>query len=214
MKKFIISCTYLSVLLSNDIIVDKSKAYNIKNNYAKFDRFTKHGGHGNYDIQSRDRITLPSNFPILGATFTLEAMTFTADTSTGLHQKVIGTEHWKGNYSFTSPNITFLNKNEIFYGFSSNGNEIMRQIRNVRKPNTWHHVAFTYDGDKGRLYVDGVPVDSTSNPAKWSGKVPDAVSLSFIGARFRGKLDEVRVWDVVRTEAEIKANMDLSLIHI
>ena len=135
-------------------------------------------------------------------------MTFTADTSTRLHQKVIGSENWKGNYPFTSPNITFLNKNEILYGFSSNGNEIMRQISNVRKPNTWHHVAFTYDGDKGRLYVDGVQVDSTNNPTKWSGKVPDATPIGFIGARFRGKLDEVRVWDVVRTEAEIKANMD------
>ena len=208
MKKFIISFTYLSVLLSNDIIVDKSKTYNVKNNYAKFDRFTKHGGHGNYDIENKDRITLPSNFPILGTTFTLEAMTFTADTSTRLHQKVIGSENWKGNYPFTSPNITFLNKNEILYGFSSNGNEIMRQISNVRKPNTWHHVAFTYDGDKGRLYVDGVQVDSTNNPTKWSGKVPDATPIGFIGARFRGKLDEVRVWDVVRTEAQIKANMD------
>ena len=71
---------------SQDIIVDNSKTYSSSNQYAKFDRYTKHGGHGNYDIQNRDRITLPSNFPILGATFTLEAMTFTADTSTGLHQ--------------------------------------------------------------------------------------------------------------------------------
>ena len=104
---------------SQDIIVDNSKTYSSSNQYAKFDRYTKHGGHGNYDIQSRDRITLPSNFPILGATFTLEAMTFTADTSIGLHQKVIGSEHWKGNYSYTSPNITFLNKNEIYFHIAS-----------------------------------------------------------------------------------------------
>ena len=193
---------------SQDIIVDNSKTYSSSNQYAKFDRYTKHGGHGHYDYKNRDRITLPSDFPTLGSTFTLEAMTFTADTSIGLHQKVIGSEHWKGNYSYTSPNITFLNKNEIYYGFSSNGGDVMRQIKNLRKPNTWHHVAFTYDGDKGRLYVDGVQVDSTNNPTKWSGKVPDATPIGFIGARFRGNLDEVRVWNVVRTEAEIKANMD------
>ena len=58
------------------------------------------------------------------------------------------------------------------------------------------------------MYVDGVQVDSTNNPTKWSGKVPDATPIGFIGARFRGNLDEVRVWNVVRTEAEIKANMD------
>ena len=94
---------------SQDIIVDKSKTYSSSNQYVKFDRYTKHGGHGNYDYNNRDRITLPSDFPIIGSTFTLEAMTFTGDTSTGLHQKVIGSENWKGNYSYTSPNITFLN---------------------------------------------------------------------------------------------------------
>ena len=205
---FILINFFLTTIFSQDFIVDNSKEYKVANNYAKFDRYTKHGGHGHYDYKNRDRITLPSDFPTLGSTFTLEAMTFTADTSIGLHQKVIGSEHWKGNYSYTSPNITFINKNEIYYGFSSNGGDVMRQIKNVRKPNTWHHVAFTYDGDKGRLYVDGVQVDSTNNPTKWSGKVPDATPIGFIGARFRGNLDEVRVWNVVRTEAEIKANMD------
>ncbi|MEC7902092.1 MAG: LamG domain-containing protein, partial [Candidatus Neomarinimicrobiota bacterium] len=205
---FILINFFLTTIFSQDFIVDNSKEYKVANNYAKFDRYTKHGGHGHYDYKNRDRITLPSDFPTLGSTFTLEAMTFTADTSIGLHQKVIGSEHWKGNYSYTSPNITFINKNEIYYGFSSNGGDVMRQIKNVRKPNTWHHVAFTYDGNKGRLYVDGVQVDSTNNPTKWSGKVPDATPIGFIGARFRGNLDEVRVWNVVRTEAEIKANMD------
>ena len=198
----------LSSTFSQDIIVDNSKEYKVANNYAKFDRYTKHGGHSNYDYNNRDRITLPNDFPILGSTFTLEALTFTTDTSIGLHQKVIGSENWKANYSKSSPNITFLNKNEIYYGFSTNGNDKMRQAKNVRKPNTWHHVAFTYDGDKGRLYVDGVRVDSTTNPTKWSGKVPDATPIGFIGSRFRGNLDEVRVWNVARTEAQIKANMD------
>ena len=205
---FILINFFLTTIFSQDFIVDNSKEYKVANNYAKFDRYTKHGGHKNYDYNNRDRITLPSDFPILSSTFTLEALTFTADTSVGQHQKVIGSENWKGNYSYTSPNITFLNKNEIYYGFSTNGYDKMRQAKNVRKPNTWHHVAFTYDGDKGRLYVDGVQVDSTNNPTKWSGKVPDATPIGFIGSRFRGNLDEVRVWNIVRTEAQIKANMD------
>ena len=204
---FILFNFILSTIFSQDIIVDNSVQYNVTNQYAKFDRYSKHGGFGNYKYENKDRISLPKNFPIITSTFTLEAMTFTADTSMGQHQKVIGSENWKGNYSQTSPNITFLNKNEINYGFSTNGNDRMRLATNVRTPNTWHHVAFTYDGDKGRLYVDGVRVDSTNNPAKWSGKVPDATSIGFIGSRFRGKLDEVRVWTVARTEADIKANM-------
>ena len=80
----------LSSIFSQDIIVDNSKEYTVTNHYAKFDRYTKHGGHSNYDYNNRDRITLPNDFPILGSTFTLEALTFTTDTSIGLHQKVIG----------------------------------------------------------------------------------------------------------------------------
>ena len=166
---FILFNFILSTIFSQNIIVDNSKDYNVTNQYAKFDRYTKHGGFDNYKYENKDRISLPENFPVVGSTFTLEAMTFTADISFGQHQKVIGSENWKGNYSQTSPNITFLNKNEINYGFSTNGNDRMRLATNVRKPNTWHHVAFTYDGDKGRLYVDGVQLDSTNNPTKWSG---------------------------------------------
>ncbi|MEC9448438.1 MAG: LamG-like jellyroll fold domain-containing protein [Candidatus Neomarinimicrobiota bacterium] len=195
----------LSSIFSQDIIVDNSKEYTVTNHYAKFDRYTKHGGYNNYDYVNKDLISLPNDFPTLGSTFTLEAMTFTADSSQGLHQKIIGNKKWKGNYNETSPNITFLNKNEIFYGFYSDGKYRMKLARNVRKSNTWHHVAFTFDGNKARLYIDGVRVDSTSN---WSGRVPDAIPIEFIGARFRGKLDEVRIWSVARTEEEIKVNME------
>ncbi len=38
---------------SQDIIVDKSKTYSSSNQYVKFDRYTKHGGHGNYDYGSQ-----------------------------------------------------------------------------------------------------------------------------------------------------------------
>ena len=195
----------LSTIFSQDIIVDNSKEYTVTNHYAKFDRYTKHGGFNNYDYVNKDLISLPNDFPILGSTFTLEAMTFTADKSEGLHQKIIGNKKWKGNYSQTSPNITFLNKDEIFYGFYSDGKYRMRLARSIRKTNTWHHVAFTFDGNKARLYVDGINVDSTSN---WSGRVPDAIPIEFIGARFRGKLDEVRIWNVARTGEEIKASME------
>jgi hypothetical protein len=91
---FILFNFILSTIFSQNIIVDNSKDYNVTNQYAKFDRYTKHGGFDNYKYENKDRISLPENFPVLGSTFTLEAMTFTADISFGQHQKVIGSENW------------------------------------------------------------------------------------------------------------------------
>ena len=75
---------YFTNIFSQDIIVDNSVQYNVTNQYAKFDRYSKHGGFNNYKYENKDRISLPDNF--------------TADISMGQHQKVIGSENWKGNY--------------------------------------------------------------------------------------------------------------------
>ncbi|MBL0341187.1 MAG: T9SS type A sorting domain-containing protein [Bacteroidetes bacterium] len=80
--------------------------------------------------------------------------------------------------------------------------------------NTWHHVAATFDNaatPQLKLYLDGVLVNSGdfSVPVYTS-----AASGIIIGRRndginnFPGMIDEVRVWDIVRTQSEINANMN------
>jgi len=71
----------------------------------------------------------------------------------------------------------------------------------------WVHLAGTYDGGMITMYIDGVQVGQSSH----SGNVSFVSELIF-GERagagnvfFEGVLDEVRVWDVVRTPAEIQA---------
>ncbi len=75
---------------------------------------------------------------------------------------------------------------------------------------TWHHVAATYDGMTWRLYLDGkldAEVEANATPRS------DSIQHFGLGAAFNstgvaagalhGALDEVRVWDHARTEAEI-----------
>ena len=176
-----------------------------KQYYAKFDRFTKHGGWNNYSNSSKDEIKLPNDFPSLGNTFTLEAMFYSNDSTSDYHQKIIGNLIFTGNqYGNSSPHITFIRNNDIYYGFSNNG-EIKNRIKaNVRSAKKWQHVAFSFDGTKAKLYLDGIAIDSTSS---WAGITPSDIPITSIGTRFSGKIDEVRIWNIARSASEINQNM-------
>ncbi|RLD59462.1 MAG: hypothetical protein DRJ05_06355, partial [Bacteroidetes bacterium] len=82
--------------------------------------------------------------------------------------------------------------------------------------NEWHHVAVTADRDGDfKLYLDGELKDTKSNTL--FGTFVTTTPLEF-GRRsyhqdehFTGKMDEIRIWVVNRTETEIRENMHLTL---
>ena len=81
---------------------------------------------------------------------------------------------------------------------------------------TWFHVAGTFDGTNLAIYIDGAQVAASvhSSPGTLSsverlimGRFPVSGATLF----FAGALDEVRVWNVVRTPAEIMGSYQLEL---
>lgn len=87
--------------------------------------------------------------------------------------------------------------------------------------NTWFHFAVVYDGgvsNKVILYIDGVDVGSlaTSGSAiptstyNLGGK-PTFIAGSTTTADFNGSMDELRIWDIARTELDILADMNTEL---
>ncbi len=88
--------------------------------------------------------------------------------------------------------------------------------------NVWHHAAVTYDASNGtwKLYLDGV-LDRTLVLA--SAFQPNASSLQHaaLGSSltttgtasgfFNGALDEARIWNIARSDAQIAANFDNTL---
>ena len=86
--------------------------------------------------------------------------------------------------------------------------------------NVWNHAAVTYDGSTWRLYLNGVLDATVTLPP---GASPRADSLQHFGigtamnstgvaaGYFQGVIDEVRVWNVARSAAEIQANMNLRM---
>jgi hypothetical protein len=78
----------------------------------------------------------------------------------------------------------------------------------------WYHVAATYDGTTRKIYVDGI-LKGQDTPTTNSHNVPSAANFrigsTYNGEYFRGSLDEVRIWNVARTQAQIQANMNNEL---
>ena len=79
--------------------------------------------------------------------------------------------------------------------------------------NTWSHLVATYDGATVRLYVNGVQVASraqtgaiqtSANPLQIGGD-------TLFGQYFNGLIDEVRVYNVALTPAQIVADRDAPL---
>lgn len=74
----------------------------------------------------------------------------------------------------------------------------------------WYHLAFTYDGANLRLYVDG-KLDFTY-PHATPGEVFAFKDITFANGvksqyTLNGKISELRVWSVARSQAEIENNM-------
>jgi Concanavalin A-like lectin/glucanases superfamily len=75
----------------------------------------------------------------------------------------------------------------------------------------WHHIAGTYDGNMVKLYVDGIMVPNskpTTLPIAYGLPTNNKFYIGSYGtncvARFRGDIDEVRVWNQALTDAEIR----------
>jgi extracellular elastinolytic metalloproteinase len=97
--------------------------------------------------------------------------------------------------------------NRLYYAGSNNdliGNTVLQTGR-------WYHVAATFDGTTLRLYVNGVLDATQANAYATTGTDWRMGTTNLVGTapseQFSGRLDEVRVWNVARSAAEVRADM-------
>ena len=80
--------------------------------------------------------------------------------------------------------------------------------------NTWHHVAATRFGSLMELYIDGVSIANTNSGNTGAfNQVTNLMigALAFTNNFFQGSIDEIRIWNIARTNFQIMQNFDKSM---
>lgn len=87
--------------------------------------------------------------------------------------------------------------------------------------NSWQHIAFTYDrtADEAKVYINGFEQDWSSELSRGGPLIDNMEKSLYIGnsgdpklpAPFHGFMDDVRVWDIVRSGIEIRDHLDQCL---
>ena len=97
-----------------------------------------------------------------------------------------------------------------FYGPNGNSPDLI--TNQALSTGRWYHIAATRSGSAMKMYIDGVLAASATyagTPA--SNTMPLQLGFGTNHTYFKGKLDEVRVWNIARSQAEISANKDIEL---
>ncbi len=157
-----------------------------------------------------DKVDLgnPANLQLLGTSLTIEAWIYPTSWRTNVWEGdiVVKEQNNHGGYMFRAGDNGKLN---FAFGNGTTWNELTT-TSGALSLNTWQHVAATYDGVKVRLYKNGVRIDSINYSSNLVGNANSCVigGWSTTGRNFPGKIDEVRIWDVVRSQAQIAASMN------
>ena len=87
--------------------------------------------------------------------------------------------------------------------------------------NRWYHIATTYNGTTGSLYIDGNLVGTCGNPGGGTngnyvaiGSLSNTYCYNCGGSLYtiNGQIDEVRIWNTALTQTQIRDNMCKKLV--
>lgn len=155
-----------------------------------------------------DRVQIPHDvslsFPV-GANFTVELWMNPSDTSGIKHflgKRVAAPTQCEGvEYQLA---LDDNNPTSLHLSTSPSNLNIRLSSNSLVIPDTWLHVAVTYDGTTLRMYLDGVLNASRVAPFGQPNLADLTIGTSSnCGNSFVGLIDEVRIWDVTRSAGEI-----------
>ncbi len=145
---------------------------------------------------------------------------FRPDASVTTEQNLINKWNGSGGYAFT---IRYYGNNgTILAGQYDGTNFPYAQSTTNLKDGKWHHVAFVREGGSGtagtfKLYIDGTqeggnitdsaPLPTTNLTLLQFGR--EATNTKY----YKGDLDEIKIWSIAKTEAEILSERGCKLSY-
>ncbi len=136
-----------------------------------------------------------------GGTFTQAAWIYSNITDNGYHG-VLGYQP-TGGVNQRYAGIWVYDQRKIHAGFGDGSNWNSFTTADVLTPNSWNHLATSFDGTAYKVYVNGQEVYSTND---FAGRKPFATQQLNIGRvdnYFRGQIDDVRIYNRALSTADI-----------
>lgn len=125
--------------------------------------------------------------------------------------------YFRGNQGFSNyTTILEFQEDAPFFGLNENDYLTLYDVvtSTVQMPlNQWTHIAVSYSAStsEAKLYINGV-LDATGGGTLDTSGVGAGIGYHNVDDVFNGLIDDVRIWDTVRTDAEIFANRTTCLI--
>lgn len=149
--------------------------------------------------------------PLTGGDFTIEFW-FNSTQVTGT------ADHWEHGMGLVDSSGTIglgrddygisLAEGKVLFGVGSSVTTDTVVVGPFAADGRWHYVAATRRAADGALtlYLDGAPVASGigSTANRWSSSIYIGRSALLVGNYYQGQMDEIRLWNTVRTPEEIQ----------
>ena len=173
-----------------------------------------------------------SSFVEIGGTDSLNAITQQATISVWIKPTdfpnryvpiIFRGDEQTSNFSDRSYLLYLRENGNIQIASSPNGHyqKTFYTTSNIIKLNKWYHIAGVIDAkrDTMRLFIDGIEVDRTDFKGEesfYESRKPLRIGWTHEEGKptlspFVGLIDEVRIWNIARTETEIRSDMNTEL---
>ena len=124
--------------------------------------------------------------------------------------------HWYNSYVDASPYAGFgLSNNNGKVGFYSNNEGVWRYSASTSHDDAWHAIGVVLDSTTVRFYDNGATdgTGASAAPSSYSGN--RGIGAKYTGAStFHGEIDELRLSDIKRSAAWIKASYESERDHL
>ncbi len=159
---------------------------------------------GNGDYINRNTVNLP-----IGSVMTAEAWIYPTSYSDASYNGIVC---WGGRYcSGTSMLLSIQNNGRP--SMATWCNDFVPSTGPTAVLNHWNHIACVLNGTSVTLYMNGVPISGTL------GFAPNVQSTNlsigatdYPGRYFNGRIDEVRIYNYAKTQAQILNSMNIELV--